>query len=66
MVRPLIVSNDGVDDDLASSIDRLGWLKLTYDEELEHQVQQDAPSSHEPCLCFASVSTDGKLFRLMT
>ncbi len=38
----------------------LGWLKLTDDETIERQIDDDAPLSHEQCLSFASLSTDGR------
>ncbi|DBA79306.1 hypothetical protein WJX79_008913 [Trebouxia sp. C0005] len=54
MVRPLAAFVEA-ENDLA----RLGWLKLTDDETIEYQIDDDAPLSHEQCLPFESLSTDG-------
>jgi len=55
MVRPLAAFVEA-ENDLA----RLGWLKLTDDETIERRIDDDAPLSHEQCLSFASLSTDGR------
>lgn len=55
MVRPLAAFVEA-ENDLA----RLGWLKLTDDETSERQIDDDAPLSHEQCLSFTSLSTDGR------
>ena len=55
MVRPRAAFVEA-ENDLA----RLGWLKLTDDETIERQIDGDAPLSHEKCLLFASLSTDGR------
>ncbi len=55
MVRPLAAFVEA-ENDLA----RLFWLKLTDDETIERQIDDDAPLSHDKCLLFASLSTDGR------
>jgi hypothetical protein len=61
MVRPLAAFVEA-ENDLA----RLGWLKLTDDETTERQIDDDVPLSHEQCLSFASLSTDGRQLRPKT